>query len=229
LLAGPWKTFRDYVLTAIAAVSIAMVIRVYWIEAYRIPSLTMSPTLLAGDTIFVSKWPYSIHQSPFPKRGDVVVFTDKSNLGPFSSEYIKRVIGLPGDRVSLKHGRVILNKVLLSKSPDTETLPEGKTYSVGLTAPLLDNFEEEKVPEGHIFVIGDFRSKNTSLNKSSVDSKKRKGWGIVPVTAIKGKATWIWLSIAPSRESERLSQSPIQEKPSWSPKIRFDRMFKRID
>jgi signal peptidase I len=106
---------KDYGGAVLAAVIVALCIRFFVIEAYRIPSTSMHPTLEAGDTIFVAKWPFGLRfpwsdekttEGRQPRHGDVVVY---SMPGDTSRDYIKRVMALPGDRVQLQHGHFILN------------------------------------------------------------------------------------------------------------------------
>jgi signal peptidase I len=200
------------------ALSVALLLRYFIIEAYRIPSFAMKPTLLAGDTIFVTKWPFKLKKAQMPKRGDVVIFSLPQNPGTTSPNYVRRVIGLPGDQVSLKNGHVILNgKSLAAPNPQNqecsqETLPEGKQFSVCRESPVFEDFDPETVPEGSVFVIGDLRS--------SGHIKKRKGWGLVPLKFLSGHAQWVWLSIDPHQKNSNY--------PKWVPHLRLDRMFQRI-
>jgi signal peptidase I len=115
------KILRDYTATVTIAVVLAILIRTYLVEAYRIPSQSMKPQLLAGDTIFVGKWPQKLDQNILPSRGDVVVFTNSAGTTAKSSDYIRRVVGLPGDVLTLKAGHLFLNgKSLLVKEKESE-------------------------------------------------------------------------------------------------------------
>ena len=212
--------FRDYGIAVIAAVAIALLIRFFVIEAYRIPTPAMRPTLEPGDTIFVTKRPLVFDGSV--SRGDVLVFESPQDPG---REYIKRVIGIAGDVVALRKGHVTLNgKLIEGKATRGGNAPCGKEslpgplptfeYEVCWEQPFPEDFGPEKIPEGSIFILGDLRSQSPS------DTKKRRSWGIIPLSAVKGKARWIWLSVAPdSTRSSILS----------FPQIRFDRMFRRIE
>jgi signal peptidase I len=213
-------TLRDYGFTAGIALALALLIRAFVFEAYRIPSSTMSPTLIPGDTIFVAKWPVYFKKDYIPNRGDVVVFSDPyPNLSnTFKLNYIKRVVGLPGDTVAYKNGNIYLNGKSLAlgqtgpNTPsDQEGFPDGERYSVSRSASApLEEFDSEKVPEGSLFVIGDLRAKD----------KKRKGWGIIPISSLKGKAVLIWLSVGPPNNPESAS--------SWIPTFRFERMLRSL-
>jgi signal peptidase I len=225
------RLIRDYGMTILAAVVVALLIRFVLVEAYRIPSSAMKPTLEPGDTIFVSKWPFGLRfpgfSSPLtkgglPERGDVVVFSLPQE--PWR-DYIKRVLGLPGDEVAVKNGEAILNGKTLRLDPGSpkpctsEKLPEGRAYEVCSEPPLIEDFGPEKVPPGSVFVVGDFRAQNASDHPDIHKERHSKGWGLVPVTSLKGRALWVWLSVEP-----HASGVPS----SWFPQFRFDRMFRRI-
>src|SRR5262245_1362326 len=144
----------DYGLTIVAAVLIAVAIRMFVVEAYRIPSAAMRPTLLPGDTIFVSKWGYALApggRRHTTKRGDIVVFSPKSDA---SLNFIKRVIGLPGDILSVRNGEVNLNgKQVTHLSGDCgkETPAPQLTYEVCREKPALEDFGPERIPENSVF------------------------------------------------------------------------------
>jgi signal peptidase I len=209
------KILRDYGIAVAAAVAIALLIRAFVVEAYRIPTQAMRPTLEPGDTIFVTKWPLGFDRKV--ERGDVLVF--RSPQDP-SREYIKRAIGLPGDTVRVAKGRVELNGKPLGVPGEKSDAPCGRealpsrTYEVCWEQPLVEDFGPEKVPEGSVFVLGDFRGQAT------IDAKKRRSWGIVPMAAVQGRARWIWLSIEP----HNAGMSPVR-----FPNLRLDRMLRRID
>lgn len=253
------KLLKNYGGAVLFAVLVAVLIRVFVIEAYRIPINTvnmMVPTLEAGDTIFVLKWPPSFLEKKLLSRGEVVVFSVESGSAGDSSAQsvalskhnsIKRVLGLPGDEIVVSHGRVILNgKLLAVVRPDPqnhcgkELLPEGKSHSICwgsfnefttddsvLLSSSLPDFGPEKVPNDSIFVYGDFRGEN------SLDSlKKRKNWGMVKLSSIQGSALWIWLSIAPRIATDNSDHVKAGQNSSSHlanyPKVRWERMFRRV-
>lgn len=194
------KIIRDYFITVIIALSVALIVRNFIIEAYRIPSAAMKPTLISGDIIFVAKWPFLTQKNKIPHRGDVVVFSHAALES--SPNFIKRVIGLPGDVVAMKKGQIILNGTTIpsrtiNKHPNElcsiETLPEGKQYSICRDSSAIQDFGPEKIPEGSVFVMGDYRT--------HLDTLKRKGWGMIPLLALQGKALYIWLSLDPHTKS----------------------------
>lgn len=218
------KILRDYSLAIGTSILFALFIRFFLLEAYRMPSRAMQPTLEAGDTLFVSKFSYGFRLpwggkriSPSaPHYGDVVVF---EFLDEPSRRYIKRVVGLPGDRVILKNGVVQLNgKATSPKTPENdlcakESLPGTRPYEVCFEAPLMTMEKEVMVPVGEVFVAGDFRS-------VPQDNRKLKPFGLVPDSLIYGKAKFIWLSIQPPGSTGSGGD--------WFSRIRFQRLFNPI-
>ena len=183
----------------VQALILALVIRSFLFQPFSIPSGSMRPTLLEGDYLFVSKYAYgySHHSFPFspnlfsgriwsaePKRGDVVVFKFPPNP---KIDYIKRVIGLPGDKIQMKDGTLFINDVAVKREKTGqidnidvtetegpvdvyhETLPNGVEYDTLDLNPnsLADNTREFNVPEGHYFMMGDNRD-NSSDSRLSV-------------------------------------------------------------
>lgn len=231
----------------IHALILALVVRVFLYQPFNIPSGSMKSTLLVGDYLFVSKFSYgySRYSFPFgvnlfsgrilsgePKRGDVVVFKlPRDN----KTDYIKRVIGLPGDRVQMQDGRLYINDKAIAKerisdyvSRDAygnltqiprfqETLPNGVKYDV-LDAESngpFDNTAEYVVPTGHYFMMGDNRDNST-------DSRAPYGGvGYVPFENLVGRAEIIFFSATP-----RWSVLKFWE---WPSTIRWARFFKLID
>jgi signal peptidase I len=226
----------------VQALLIAIVIRTLLFQPFSIPSGSMRPTLLEGDYLFVTKWAYgySRHSMPFspnlfsgriffsePKRGDVVVFKFPPNP---SVDYIKRLIGLPGDRIQVKDGVLYINDVAVPRekvgqidNPDItevnrpvdvyrETLPNGVSYDTLDIDPnsIGDNTREFTVPAGHYFMMGDNRD-NSSDSRFNV--------GNVPVENLVGRANYIFFSIAGGA-------SPL-EIWRWPSELRLDRFFNR--
>ena len=231
--------------TIFYALVIAIVIRSFFIQPFYIPSSSMEPTLLIGDRLFVTKYSYgySKHSFPFsppifkgrlldstPKTGDVVVFKTPADN---RTDYIKRLIGLPGDKVQFIDGDLFLNdsqvpKSLLSKtdiiycgqSVDVNTfsekLPNGKKHK---TVYLKDyNFKNSDVfivPYEHYFFLGDNRD-------CSKDSRYLTSVGYVHEDNLVGKAQFIFFS-----SDFRIGS--IFSFWKWHKTIRFDRFFKRIN
>lgn len=163
---------RDFFDSLIIAFVIAMIIRTFLISAYKIPSESMLNTLLVGDHILASKISYIIGK---PKFGDLAVF--EYPLEP-DKDFIKRVIGTPGDRIKISGQNIFRNGVLL----DETYAIKSKTYG----AYMEDT--EFTVPEGMYLMLGDNRD-------NSYDSRF---WGFVPEKSFKGKAQIIYFSKSPS-------------------------------
>ncbi len=139
----------EWVAVIIGAVVVALLIKTFVVQAFRIPSDSMVPTLIQGDRVLVNKLSYDAHDL---NRGDVIVFERPPGLpaGPNEPEdLIKRVIGLPGDELQTRDGELYVNDRLLQEP----YLPEGTT-NFGIDAPLT-------VPEGEVFVMGDNRTDST--------------------------------------------------------------------
>ena len=170
---------REYAEAILIAIVLALFIRTFVIQAFKIPSGSMKPTLLVGDHILVNKFIYGI-KLPFtdkilislgePERGDVVVFKFPLDT---RKDYIKRVIGLPGDRVEL------VDKQLLINGQPTED-PHG-SYSL---SGSMRQYGPVTVPADHLFVMGDNRD----------ESSDSRVWGFVPRPSLRGKAFLIYWS-----------------------------------
>jgi signal peptidase I len=206
--------------TLVYAVVIALFIRTFFYEPFNIPSASMEPTLLVGDYLFVSKFSYgySRYSLPWglplipgrlffrePERGDVAVF--KLPRDP-STDYIKRVIGLPGDRVQVKHGILYINDVAVKRERTDncdlpadeprsqvfqrywETLPNGVRHCIIEIGDdmQLDNTEVFVIEPGRYFMMGDNRD-------NSADSRDHgSGVGQVPAENLVGRAEFIFFS-----------------------------------
>lgn len=226
--------------TVVYAVLIALVVRTVAFEPFNIPSGSMIPTLLVGDYLFVSKYSYgySRHSMPFsfppfegrvlgepPERGDTAVFKFP---GDDTTDYIKRVIGLPGDTVQMRGGRLYINDELVPRervedyvyrdargnvlrfAQFIETLPNGVKHRIieaGDTGPY-DDTPVFKVPEGHYFMMGDNRD-------NSADS--RADVGFVPAENFVGRAEFLFFSTDGSARLWEVWQWPFA--------IRWDRLF----
>jgi signal peptidase I len=229
--------------TVFFALLIAFILRVFLFQPFTIPSASMEPNLYEGDYIVVSKWSYgySKHSIPFspplfegrilgqsPQRGDIVVFKlPRDN----KTDYIKRLIGLPGDRVQMIANRLHINgqpvnDVVIDQAqvddmfgsrPVTrvrETLPGGKTFTIQDFGPGndVDDTSVYIVPAGQYFMMGDNRD-------NSVDSRysRMSGVGLVPAENLVGKAEIILFSWSPGASLF----NPV----SWFSKIRPSRFF----
>jgi signal peptidase I len=237
---GWWETVR----TLVYAVAIALAVRTLAYEPFNIPSGSMKPTLLVGDYLFVSKFAYgySRHSLPFslplfegrifgsmPERGDVAVFKLPSDN---RTDYIKRIVGLPGDQLQVIEGVLHVNgeaatRVRIEDFSDDdgtsngsaaryrETLPNGRSFDVlDLTGRgSLDNTKVYEVPPGHVFAMGDNRD-------NSLDSRV-DGVGFIPIENLIGRAEIIFFSTNGSAR--------IWEIWDWPGTIRFSRLLRLID
>jgi len=233
---------KDAVRVIVHALILALIVRVFLFQPFNIPSGSMIPTLLIGDYLFVSKYSYgySRYSFPFglnlfpgriwatdPDRGDVVVFKlPRDN----ETDYIKRVIGLPGDEIQMIHGVLQINGKSVEKvkiddyvvnepagrerhmARYKETLPNGVSYPVLdlVNDGFGDNTEVYKVPEAHFFMMGDNRDNST-------DSRFLSEVGFVPFVNLVGKAQVIFFSID--------EDSSFWEFWHWPTEVRWDRIF----
>jgi len=178
---------REYVEAIVIAVVLAMFIRSFVVQAFKIPSGSMEPTLLIGDHILVNKFIYGIIV-PFthirlypmrnPRRGDVIVFVYPIDE---SKDFIKRVIGVGGDSVEIRQKKIYING---QPFKDTYGHYEDSNYSPSYIQ-FRDNLGPITVPQGSLFVMGDNRDR-------SYDSRF---WGFVKLNMVKGKAFlvyWSW-------------------------------------
>lgn len=252
---GLWETAK----VIIQALAIAFFVRTFFYQPFNIPSSSMYPTLMVGDYLFVSKLSYGYGKYSFnfslgfrdttlidccpvdfpgrkvladtPKRGDVAVFKLPTNT---EIDYIKRVIGLPGDRIQMKDGVLFINDVAVPKEriedyvdPDQEsgggvsvpqyreTLPNGVSYSVLDSSPLggADNTSVYVVPENHYFMMGDNRD-------NSQDSRYLDVVGYVPIENFVGRADIMFFSISP--------EARLVKPWEWPFMMRWTRFFNLI-
>lgn len=241
---GVWDTIK----TVVYAVLIALFIRTVAYEPFNIPSGSMIPTLLVGDYLFVSKFSYgySHHSLPLsprifsgrvfdaaPERGDVVVFKlPRDN----DTDYIKRVIGLPGDKIQMRLGRLYINGTLVKRhkienyidesgrsTPQfVETLPNGRQHRIlemrGDDGDL-DNTREYAVPPGHYFMMGDNRDNSAD---SRVQKDMSPSWvSYVPAENFVGRADLLFFSTDGTAGWWRFWR--------WIPAMRFSRLFQVIE
>lgn len=235
--------FKELSKTVLTALFIAIAIRSILFEPFNIPSGSMKPNLLIGDYLFVTKYSYGLsrHSFPFgiapiegrmggeiPDRGEIAVFKLPTNE---RVDYIKRIIGLPGDRIQVRKGRLYINgdlvkreKLAVETDPDTqqemtryrETLPNGvyyEIYEAGDNGPL-DNTDVYIVPEGHFFMMGDNRD-------NSQDSRVTALVGAVPIENMVGPARTIFLSTT--------SNAALYQIWKWPFELRGERFLKDLN
>ena len=239
------KFFKENIETLFYALIIAIIIRSLLIQPFYIPSSSMEPNLLVGDRLFVTKYSYgfSKHSFPFsppifkgriifnePKRGDVIVFKTPADN---RTDYIKRLIGLPGDKIQFIDSNLYINKKEIFKNRTSkkdiiycgnkkidvftfqELLPNGKTFNtVYLKDYSFQNSDVFTVPTDHYFFLGDNRD-------CSKDSRFLTSVGYVHKDNLVGKAQFIFFS------SDR-SIASIFAFWKWNKSIRFNRFFKKI-
>lgn len=221
---------------------IALAIRSVIFEPYHIPSSSMVPTLLIGDYLFVSKYDYGYSRHAFPlslplvprgrlfgreaQRGDVVIFKTPTDN---STDYIKRIVGLPGDRIQVSGGRLFINdqpterRLLGEEEWRTETglhryrryletLPNGVSHHIYELSDtmMLDDTQTFLIPQGYYFMMGDNRD-------NSSDSRV---FGPVPAENLKGKARFIFYS--------NNGSGWFLEFWKWNGMLRFERFFTEI-
>jgi len=180
------STFREYVEAIIIAVILALCIRTFVVQAFKIPSGSMEPTLLVGDHILVNKFTYGI-KIPFfdytifeinnPQPNDVIVFKYPNDP---KIDYIKRVIAVEGDTVEIINKKILVNGEALLNEHGVYTDPDIHPRS----QDRRDNMEPITVPKGKLFVMGDNRD-------HSYDSRF---WNFVDLDAVRGKAFLIYWS-----------------------------------
>ncbi len=225
------------------AIFIALIIRSFIFEPFNIPSGSMKPNLLVGDFIFVSKYSYgfSRHSLPLslplipgkifsntPERGDVVVFKTPQNN---RTDYIKRVIGLPGDKIEIKNGIIFINESEIFRKKLNDFIDKDSNtnnrrirmyneYFFNKEINVLDitdngiadNTQIFSVPENHFFVMGDNRD-------NSQDSRFINTVGFIPYKNLVGKAQFIFFSLENSRFLQIWK---------WPNSIRYERIFQKI-
>ncbi|MFJ6327765.1 MULTISPECIES: signal peptidase I [unclassified Rhizobium] len=243
-----WR-LGETIKTILQSLLIALVIRTVLFQPFNIPSGSLMPTLFVGDYVVVSKFSYgwSRFSVPFisdylptgrlwsfaPSRGDVAVFKLPSDA---STDLIKRVIGLPGDRIQMKGGRLFINGIMAPREADgtfptkdasgqvfsapryIETLPNGVKHDVievDGDAGEYDNTPEFVVPSGQYFMMGDNRD----------NSNDSRIIGSVPFENFLGKAQIIYFSIGSDPNDTSASALKVWE---WSSAIRLERFLKLI-
>ena len=245
----------ETIVVVVEALLIAIVLRSFLYQPFSIPTASMQQTLMIGDYFVANKfvWGYGKHSFSLgrygdftaldfelpianrilgrdPNRGDIAVFRPV----PQNVEYIKRIVGMPGDRIQMREGRLYINDVMVEREEigttiDTdssaqsvevtvyrETFPDGSTHTIqeiSDTSPL-DNTPVYVVPAGHYFMMGDNRDR-------SADSRVLSQVGYVPAVNLIAKAEARFFSIKDNLPPWQIWQ--------WPANVRWDRMFQTID
>jgi signal peptidase I len=238
--------FAETVRVIFHALLIALIIRTFLFQPFNIPSGSMKNTLLVGDYLFVSKFSYGYGKHSFPTfgvdlfdgrifgsepdRGDVAVFRNPVQPGV---DFIKRIVGLPGDRIQMIDGVLNINEVAVQLESDgtfadedcrsvrdvpqfVETLPNGVRHLVldDIPGARLDNTDVYVVPDGHYFAMGDNRD-------HSADSRVLPRLGYVPAENLIGRAEFIFFSV----DGCGSLWNPL----TWPETIRWSRLFMSIE
>jgi len=213
------SVLREYVEAIVIALAVALLLRFFVVEAFKIPSGSMVETLAIGDFIFVNKMAYrtevpytalsipvpfggtTIKEWSQPERGDIIVFRFPTDQ---KVDYIKRVIGVPGDTIELRANKLVVNGQAYAREYKEKVVYKDQHCNVNSAAHYLEdngedqysvllreganpfeNFGPVRVKEGHLFMMGDNRD----------NSSDSRAWGQVPIEYVKGRAMFVWLSL----------------------------------
>jgi signal peptidase I len=178
---GKKKFIKEYIEPIVIAVLIALFIRAFIVQAFKIPSSSMEPTLLVGDYLLVNKFIYGV-RIPYsdikffeykkPKRGDIIVFIFPKDR---KKDFIKRVIGTEGEKLTILHNKIYIDDKLIDDPWGHFTIPRSS----------IEDYGPVKVPEGSLFVMGDNRD----------NSQDSRFWGFVKTNEVKGKAFIVYFSL----------------------------------
>ncbi len=161
---------KEWTSSILVALVLTLIIRTYVIQAFKIPSGSMRPTLMEGDKLFVNKYIYRFHK---PKRGDIIVF--KYPVDP-KKDFIKRLVGFGGESTEIRDGKIYVDGQVL-QDPNSF----GKFYYYNHD-PYGGPNDKIKIPEDSFYVLGD----------NSANSTDSRFWGFVPKKNVLGKAIFRW-------------------------------------
>jgi signal peptidase I len=216
---------REYLEAIVVAVILALFVRTFAVQAFKIPTTSMEPNLLVGDHLFVNRLVYSPSSSALEGlllgkrevgRGDVVVFRFPGNP---EKDYVKRVVGLPGETVEVRDKTVLIDGQPLDESRYAHFLDadsESGELAEGLGRDRVP-YGPSRVPEGRLFVLGDNRD----------NSSDSRSWGMLPRELVKGRALFVYWSYAATREEYRPSGAVawIRDTATALGRTRWDRFF----
>jgi signal peptidase I len=214
------STVREYFESIVVAVILALFIRTFVVQAFKIPTSSMEPNLLVGDHLLVNKFVFAPTATPVERavlpirelrRGDVVVF--KYPEEP-ERDFIKRVIGLPGETVELRNREIHIDGVKLDEPYAHYLFPAGLD-SEGASFDVRERYGPVSVPPGHLFVMGDNRD----------NSQDSRYWGFLPRHYVKGRALMIYWSFEPAAPGSRGLISTVTQ---FFTGTRWDRLFHQI-
>jgi len=222
------SVFREYFeLIAETAVFVFFVMT-FVVQAFQIPTGSMEPTLLVGDFLLVNKFVYdngtpALDRAVLPrreiKRGDIIVFKYPNEL---SKDYVKRVIGLPGEKLEIRNKQVYINDQPLAEPykvhSDSQVYAKNGYYNYEDT--IRDNFGPITIPSGHLFGMGDNRDQSS-------DSRY---WGFIPLSYVKGRPWLIYFSYEAERDAylKTSVRDRLKKLVQFIPKARWNRMLKII-
>jgi signal peptidase I len=185
------STLREYFESLVVAVILALFVRTFGFQAFKIPTGSMEPNLLVGDHLLVNKFVFAptlgrLERAVLPmrpvERGDVLVF--KFPEEP-ERDFIKRVIGLPGETLELRNQTIYINGApLVEPYAHYQLPPAGQNGAGGENGDVRRKYGPVTIPAGHYFMMGDNRD----------DSQDSRYWGFMPATYIKGRALFIYWS-----------------------------------
>ena len=198
------------------------------VQAFQIPTGSMEPTLLIGDFLLVNKWAYARPVLPFEEalmpnkrlaRGDIIVFKYPREM---NKDYVKRVIGLEGEKVEIRDKQVLINGKPLAEpyKVHNDTQVYSRTDAYRYDDLIRDNYGPVVVPPGHCFAMGDNRD-------NSADSRY---WGFLPLDNIKGRPWVIYFSYKAERDAwqKRAVSDRLRKFASFLPRARWSRMLKVV-
>jgi signal peptidase I len=216
---------REYLEAIVVAVIVALFVRTFAVQAFKIPTTSMEPNLLVGDHLFVNRLVYSPSSGALEdrllgkravQRGDVVVFRFPGNP---EKDYVKRVVGLPGETVEVRDRTVLIDGRALDEhgyAHFRDESSDGDELGAGLSHERAP-YGPSRVPAGQLFVMGDNRD----------NSSDSRSWGMLPREHVKGRALFVYWSYAATREEYRRSGALawLRDTASALGRTRWDRFF----